>query len=824
MQELKVESRQAQFLLVALCAIAASTMFVEIVIVKFVAFKVFHHFINMIVSTVVLSFAAAGTFLYTRSGGNQKSSETSWREASRDAALYSITLICSVLLFCWLPIDPYNPALSPVWRLASLPVYFALFFVPFFFGGLCISRVLADSQLRPSRVLLFDLVAAAIAASTAPLLLEQLGGYGAIGFAAALGMVAFFAFQIASGAFNTKSALTWSGFFVLTAAGLLVYPGWAMKTYGLDIRSAKGLNLEELIAKDFHGINQTYWNPLARIDVSKVGWSNHWTFFYNFRESKEKLEGRMITVDKGANTRQFVNNGKLQDQKFFGESMLGLPYIARSDAQDVLVIGGGGGIDISMAKYFNVPRIKVLEMNPMTYRHILLGEGDPDKDKFQPWIASDDKSQVSILNQEARHFCSTCQPGSFDVIQATGVDTFTAVASGALAYSDNYLYTLDAIRSYFRLLKPDGVLSLAYCRGGGFATRLFVTYLACLDELGNQNPGSHLVVVGGDVDAELMVKATPFTATELSNIRQWCDRTGYTLIFDPERKELNAKGVREGEQMFAKLAFADKVERQRLIDAAPINIFPVTDDKPYYYQIDKSDDWLFSRNHSYTPVLAIILMCTFSLGLIFIPMRKMRARDLSLKALSYASFFALCGFAFLFFEVSIVQLFTVFVGGPTYSLAVVLVSVLAGYSIGCFIVSKLAIRPSTFLAIGSALFIVNLCAYLFLPTAISALLVLSFPARVAVCAAFTLLISCLAGLPVPLAMESAKKVFDSEISWFWGVNCAFNAVGAACFPLISLQIGISATLVLVAVLYLLANLLFAFVCLRDKADDLTKTI
>lgn len=808
-----------RFLLIALCAIAASTMLVEIVLVKFVAFKVFHHFINMIVSTVVLSFAAAGTYLYTRGGIENRSEELTWQAAARDAALYSTTLIAAVLLFCWVPIDPYNADLAPLMRLAALPTYFAFFFVPFFFGGLCISRVLANSPIRPSRVLLFDLVAAAVAASAAPMLLELLGGYGAIGLAAGLGAVAFFAFERATGRIRPRQAAIWTFAFLATGAVLQLYPGWAMKTYGLDIISNKAQKLTDTLKQDFGGIDKTYWNPLARIDISNVGWSNDIAFFYNFRDKKEKLEGRLITVDKWANTRQFANRGKLQDQKFFAESLLSLPYIARPNPEDVLIIGGGGGVDISMAKYFNVPRITALEMNPMTYKHVLMGEGDPQKDLFQPWIQSDQTSKVSILNKEARHFSSACPPQSYDVIQATGVDTFTAVASGALAYSDNYLYTLDAVKSYYRLLKPGGLLSISNLRGSGFPMRLFVTYLTCLDDLGIKNPGSHIIVVGGLIDAELMVKTTPFTPLELASVRDWCKRYGYDFIFDPERVEASAPGHLRGEDVYTKLAFSEGDKRQQLIDANEKNIFPVSDDKPYFYQLNKNEDWLFSRTDAYTPVLAILLMSFFSLGLIILPMKNLSRQQLSLRTVSYAVFFALSGFAFLFFEVSTVQLFTVFVGGPTYSLAVVLVSVLAGYSIGCFLVSKLTIRRETFIKMGVLLFTVNLLAYFFLPGAVSAMMVLEVPARLTIASAFVLSVSCLAGLPVPLALESAKQSFSQEISWFWGVNCAFNALGAACFPLISIHIGISATLAVVAVLYLLANLLFAFVCLpRNKAN------
>lgn len=824
--------RQALFLLVALSAMAASTMVVEIVIVKFVAFKVFHHFINVIVSTVVLSFAAAGTFLYMRSESDGTTGDAAtedsvkakvWQSAARDAAIYSISLMASVLIFCWLPIDPYNKELAMFWRLIALPIYFILFSIPFFFGGLCISKIFAESRIRPSRVLLFDLVSAGIAALISPLLIDWIGGYGAIGVAAALGLIGYFAFEQASGKIRVQTASTWSGVFVVILAALLAYPAWAISTYGLDIRSDKGKNLGDLITHEFNGLSRTYWNALARIDVSNVGWSNDKTFFYDFRESKEKLEGRIITVDKGANTRQFVNKGNLKDQKLFGDSILSLPYRSNPSAKDILIIGGGGGIDITMAKYFSIPRVTVLEMNPMTYKHVLLGEGDPDRKLFQPWIESDATTNVNILNKEARHFCSTCQPGSYDVIQATGVDTFTAVASGALAYSDNYLYTQDAIDGYMRLLKPGGVLSLAYCREPvGLALRLFLTYLNALEKMGVADPSKHIVVVGGSIDIDLAVKTTPFTPEELQSIRQWCKETGYAFVFDPERRATEAPGLLKDEGLYAEIAFGDHEKRRQIEDSYVDIITPATDDKPYFYQIFRSESWLFSGNYSHTPMVAVLLIVLFSIVLIVLPMSKIKLKELSANIGGYALFFAICGFAFLFFEVSVVQLFTVFVGGPAYALAVVLVSVLVGYSIGCFIVGKLSIKSSTFLAIGAALFVSNICAFFWLQPAINAMLVLDLPARLAACMAITIFISCLAGLPVPLAMESAKRDHPRELTWFWGINCAFNALGAACFPLISFQIGIKASLAIVAVLYLVANLLFAFFCVKPTAQPAQK--
>jgi len=814
-----VAKQQNLLLIIGLCAIAASTMMVEVVLTKFIAFKVFHHLISIIISTVVLSFAASGTYLYMRPTAAGSPDGANWQAAAREAAAYSTSLILAILVFCWVPIDPYNVHLFGGWRILSMPFYFMVFSCPFFFAGLCISRVLAESSIPASRVYVFDLMAAAIAAAATPPLLELAGGYGVIGAAATLGMIAFFAFAKAAGKLSVRSSAAWSGAYLIMLILLLIYPSWAMKTYGFDIRSSKYDVLRDLVLGDFHGVEHTYWNALARIDISRLGWSNHQDFLFGLApiSRAQKLQGRVITVDCGANTRQFVAKGKINDHQYFGDALWASPYIVRPDAQNALVLGGGGGIDIVIAKYFKIPHVDVVEMNPMTYKHVLRGEDDPDAALYQPWLVSTDTTKVTLYHSEARHFCATHPPDSYDVIQASGVDTLTAVASGALAFSDNYLYTYDAVKSYAHVLRPGGVLSLTNWRDPpGYPLRLFVTYLTYLENSGSEKPWRNVVVLGSD-GAGVMMKTTPFTEDELKNLRQWCKRTQTVLIFDPDRNDMNSPAVTKEERLYIELASATREQRQLILNSYKYNIGPATDDKPYFYQLEKNENWLLSSPFAYTPIATTVIIAIFALILIILPIKKLGVKQMSTGKLAHAAFFAISGFAFLLFEVAIVQIFSIFVGGPTYALAVVLVAVLAGYSLGSLIAGLLPIRPRTFVALGIALFISNMAACLLLPSAINSLYGLPPAARIATCASITLLLSTLTGIPVPLAMESAKRSYRPEVAWFWGISSAFNALGSACFVLITLRTGIAATLAIVAVLYLFANILFAALSTQKSA-------
>ncbi len=219
-----------------------------------------------------------------------------------------------------------------------------------------------------------------------------------------------------------------------------------------------------------------------------------------------------------------------------------------------------------------------------------LGRGDPEAAHYQPWLQSTDQTKVTILNKVGATFSSMQKPQSYDVILASGVDTLTAVSSGALVNSDNYLYTIDAIRSYYKMLKPNGTLSLTHWRflPPQLGLRMFVTYLEFLEEIGNKTPWRNVVVTGNSY-TDTILKESPFTEHELQRIREWCKSTGNVLVFDPGNTSTAgpADGSDEG-AIYRKLAFASPAERRKLMDEYPYKLTPVTDDKPYFYQNARS--------------------------------------------------------------------------------------------------------------------------------------------------------------------------------------------------------------------------------------------
>jgi hypothetical protein len=180
----------------------------------------------------------------------------------------------------------------------------------------------------------------------------------------------------------------------------------------------------------------------------------------------------------------------------------------------------------------------------------------------------------------------------------------------------------------------------------------------------------------------------------------------------------------------------------------------------------------------------------------------------------FALFFAVSGFAFLLYEVALIQLLSVFVGGPIYTLAVVLVCVLIGYALGSILAGRLNSGMSTFVAAGVVLTLVFVWLRSSLPEFLSSLMGLDMPGRIAVAGGVSLLTAVGVAIPVTLAMTVVRQRYGSAVGWMWGVNSAFNVLGGMSFVALSLTLGIANVFIVVAILYLVACGGFAFLAGR----------
>lgn len=839
-------------ILIGLFLVSAASLLFEILLTKFFGSKLEHHFTFAIISTAMLGFGIAGTYVHLRPNLFPTEEGPSADVLASYAFKFALSCLIVVPVFCFLPIDP----LFPDWRgVIALPLFFLMFAVPFFYVGVCVSYTLIAAKQGPGVIYFWDLLGAGIGAALAAWSIRALTGYGAVVLVALIAMagVAFYW----GGVERAKRGIAWRiPVFVLAAIGVIVYPAVGRTFYGHDVFSIKYLELRQTLLMDFGGIEMSFWNAIARIDVSKTNDSHKRTYRSGIPHKYETMPipGRFILVDGGASTRQFALQGPPEEQQWLKDSLWAAPYAGRDPAvpfERALVIGAGGGPDVLVAKSYGTKRVDGIELNPDTFRTLVGRPEDPKRELYTRFL----HGNVFLMNTEARHWTHTLGgQETYDVIEASGVDTLTAIQSAANALSENFLYTYDAVADYYGLLRPGGILSLShgYSSPATLTLRKFVTYMDFLESQGVKDPGKSIVVIFDHYFENSLMKKGEFTPDEIARLEQWVKANNYVFVYHPYLPldtpatrpigdvyqamdqrfydhlarvqyapflDPTRTPITDADIPFVKLGHAKtKAEREAILDTLRWDVRPSTDERPYFYFVRPNhSSWMQALDGAFIypqpavrwMFLAALLAC---IGMVVAPAFIKRtggpvppeARKSALRAVP---FFALCGFGFMLAENSAFLNLTLFVGGPLYSLAIVLPTILIGYSVGSLLTDRYLVKASNSFLRVLGLYVVGFCLYwLVVRFGLPKLIGTSWLVRVAVSILLTLPLGALLGVVVPWHMDALKGQDTRNLAWMWAVSSAFNVLGSMLFVPICFALGRSWTLGLTMFLYFAAIL------------------
>ncbi len=845
-------------ILIGLFLVSAASLLFEILLTKFFGSKLEHHFTFAIISIAMLGFGSAGVYVHLRPGKFPTEDGPSPLVLGRYAWAFAVSCLVVIPVFCVIPVDPL---FADIRGDIALPLFFLMFALPFFLVGVCVSYTLVAAKQGPGIIYFWDLLGAGIGAALAAAAISWLTGYGATVFVAAMAAAGALFYWHGTGARPWKFSLTWRlPVLVVLSVGVLLYPGYARGVYGHDIFSMKYGLLRKALLVDFQGIEMTFWNAIARIDVSRTGDSRERSYRGGIphRFDTQSLPGRFILVDGGASTRQFALDKPASEQPFLKNSLWAAPYIPRSKdnpPERALVIGAGGGVDVLVSKAFGTTHIDAIELNPDTYRVLLGVPGDPMRQRYTPWVLSDEHTTVNLMNTEARHYCHTLGgKETYDVIEASGVDTLTAIRSAANALSENFLYTEDAVGEYYRLLKPGGILSLShgYSSPGSLTLRKFVTYLSFLDKQGVERPGDSLVFIFDNYWENGLLKKGAFTRQEVARLEAYARRNRYEFIYhpfqpddtppvrplgdafadvddetydelakyyapfiDPLREEVTQKDL-----PFIPLARAENAaEREKILSELRWDVHPSTDERPYFYFVGPTKQtWLSALDGAFVypqPAVRWMFVCALiaSLALVLTPLLVRRKKEqitdggARKQVIAAIPFFALSGFAFMLVENVAFLNLTLFVGGPLYSLSIVLPSVLIGYALGSLWTERYLVHHAKSWGIIIAVFAVGAGLYaLAVRFGLPMLIGTSWGFRIAISILITVPLGALLGIPVPWYMSSLKAKDARSLAWMWAVSSAFNVIGSMLFVPICFAMGRTPITLFGAALYLAAIL------------------
>jgi len=644
---------------------------------------------------------------------------------------------------------------------------------------------------------------------------------------------------------NVLSAITFSGLLML----LIVNSASSISIFEIKPGMSKGLYYQLNHPSEFQHLSEE-WNSFSRVDVTrKIGKQDEYMDILNSTPSTvgskqnnnnggsdgssnsgiaavaaaatdnnaTAHELASIIIDADAATPIYRWDGSQSDVAWIQKYMDYLPY-EMINANNTLVIGGGGGEDILVALSGGADNVTAVELNPLVVSAV------------KPFDSQSgniyNNNNVDLFIDDGRRFISSTA-GKYDVIVLKLVDSWAAQLAGGYALSENYLYTIEAFQQYLRHLDKDNGGMLVMTRWNFELPRLMPLIVDSLvKETGKsrESVAEQVMVVedrpglyfGRSADDQkyypvlVMVKSTPFLNEEVTMVKEKAEgsHAEITMLADnyvaaPFNKLFNNDNAIYSEYFST--------------TAAASNPTIPTDDSPFYFareQIPKQ--------------MIILLVTVVAISGLLSALLIYHARKTRLKLGSRSSFHILfaifIGVGFMVLEVTFIQKFLLLLGTPIMALTVILFSILLSSGIGSYVSGKLfSTRPHravlTSIPILACIIVIY---FVYLPEVIASTISMELPYRVALTFGLLFPAGFLMGFQFPSLIKMASLVAiqknknnvvvfpydnyrdskNNNTTLLWGINIVASVIGTVLAAISAMIIGFNGNLLIGLGMYL----------------------
>jgi hypothetical protein len=161
---------------------------------------------------------------------------------------------------------------------------------------------------------------------------------------------------------------------------------------------------------------------------------------------------------------------------------------------------------------------------------------------------------------------------------------------------------------------------------------------------------------------------------------------------------------------------------------------------------------------------------------------------------------------FIFIEITLLQKFSVFVGGPVCSMAITLASILVFSGLGSLLAQVFRRHPGRWL-VGTFVVLVILigCEAWFFNQAMRQLMGLPLEMRWLVTVLAVAPLALLMGMPFPTGLRILQQLDESVRPWAWGINSCATVIGSILCVLLSIHIGFTGTIFTAAAIYIIGG-------------------
>ncbi len=759
---------------------AASSLVYEVLLTRVSALRLAFHYSYLVVANALLAVGAAGALLYL-ARERLRGREERALVALLWAYVVSLPLTYTFLLTFPAPYDVRVATGENLGRFAAFNLGAA---VPMFFAGAVIGLLLLRAGRDVHRVYAADLIGAALGCVACPYLLWWSGAGGALAGAVALAAAAL---AVASQGSARRIGA------VAAALALAAVP-FVDPRFPVPSKTELHLTAEtKFIAGD--RLIESRWSAISRVDLAEVPEDQHNLFMTSDGAPRPPERQAFVMQDGSAGT-------YVHDYTGTPEGLQGLSRSLYSLAARVLqpraafIIGVGGGDDVWAHHHAGTGRIKGIELN----RQILDIHRTTLAEYSRALLAN---PAVELVHGEGRTALLS-ERERFDLVQMSGIDTWTALQSGAYMLAENFLYTQEAIDDMFAVLTDEGAVQITRFSADHETLRLIATLRAAHSRAGRAPFRDCIVAVPAGTFMALLVKRTAFQDEELARLETFLEDGAFALAYHPR---LDLGGAVE--------AFIRAPDPAQLVADAPVDLRPVTDDRPYFFNFLRWSDLGHARETLDAAItvtqgnplflfgqLGLALLAGgLVLGLPLALARRRAAEPLG----GAAVYFAAVGAGFIAAEVALIQKLVLLLGHPLYSVTVTLAAMLLTTGLGAYLSRHRFSAPTRAILWIPALLALAFGGLSFFDSAlVRAVAPLAAPVRFFIAATVVAPIGLTVGVPFAHGLAVLERSAPRLVPWAWATNAVATVAGSIATVIVSMNFGFRAVFAVAVMLYALA--------------------
>lgn len=760
-----------------------ATLLLELLDARLLSVLTWYHLSFFAISLAMLGMAGGAVFVFVHP--ERFTADRAPESLARTTLLLACAIPLSHVLNLCIPFLTLNDFSSmEVVAAAASTVVLA---VPFVLSGVAVTTALTRCGGSIGILYALDLAGAATACVIVVPLLDRSNVSSAVavsGAAAAVAALCFFRAAGRPGAFKSGVLAA-----VVIAVGIL-------NTTSIELlRVVYPKNRQLWLAGS--GNARTRWNSHSYVIVQPP--TDEPAFLWGPGEGAERLRARIawLAIDGEAGTPITQWNGDVGALDWVSYDVTSLPYRLRRG--DVAVIGPGGGRDLLAAIWGRNRSIVGVDVNGIMI--------DLLQNSHRDFANIANRPEVSLVHDDGRAYLTRAQQ-TFDVIQMSLVDTWAATGAGAFTLSENGLYTREAWRQFLDHLSPGGVLSVSRWfdpRNVSEASRLLSLGIASLIDRGVPRPVDQLLLVVRGRVATLLVSNAPWTNEDRATISRVAAERGFDVAVSPWEE---ARQVRLNR--IARSTTHD--ELARAIADPYFDYSAPTDRRPYYFNMLKPRAVFGGReiprggalegNLRATGTLLTLFGVATALVVAVVGWPLVRFGRPPMPAGRFAVtmwYFAAIGFAYMLVQIALLQRLSVYLGHPTYTLAIVLFSMLLFTGLGALLSERLSIER--FRLVPPAIAAILALVAVGLAAATSATVSAGLVPRTLIVLAVVAPLSVLLGTCFPVGVRLIAHS-QGVVPWAWGVNGAFGVLASIAAVIVSIWLQIDVNFWIAAALYL----------------------